>query len=134
MPIKFEVAELKNWINKQLERTDERADARFKDALCRSLDYVLENEQENYCVTDFKNWINQQLKSCDESIHDKHKEGFCITIEHVLYKTERYKGYTDNYWIKNGFREWMAAGEPDFPERYKYYYGPTAQQYNRHYF
>jgi hypothetical protein len=134
MQIKFEIAELEHWINQQLERTDECANERFKDALRRSLAYVCDSRKEKHSVSDFKNWINTHLESADESLHDQHKEGFSMALEHVLFKTGRYKGYSDNYWIKTGFAKWMADGRPDVADISLYTYGPTGQQYNRHYY
>jgi hypothetical protein len=132
MPITFEVTELVSWINKNLERTDEFANQPFKEGLRNALDQVLTYQQDNVNVDDFKEWTNQQLKSVD--FNDKHKAALCITIEHILLAAHHYKGYNDNYWVQKGCREWFAAGQPEGEEKNKYMYGPTGQQYNRHYY
>jgi hypothetical protein len=85
-------------------------------------------------VEDFKNWINKQLERTDPYADDKFKAALCSVLEYALKMANRYKGYNDNYWLKAGFDEWRNAGEPDFPEKEKYIYGPTGQRYNRHYY
>jgi hypothetical protein len=85
-------------------------------------------------IVELKDWVNQQLERTDDFADDKFKAGLCCVIEHVLTTTNRYKGYNDNYWLKSGFQEWRKAGEPGFPEKNKYCYGPSGQRYNRHYY
>jgi hypothetical protein len=85
-------------------------------------------------VEDFKQWVNQQLERTDNFADDKFKAGLCSAVEHVLQTANRYHGYTDNNWIRTGYQEWLAAGQPDYPDKDKYVYGPTGQQYNRHYY
>jgi hypothetical protein len=92
------------------------------------------SSKKNFNVQQFKVWINQQLKRTDEFATDKFKSGLCIALEHVLQQTGQYKGYNDNYWQEKGFREWLAAGQPDFPEKDRFIYGPTGQKFNRHYY
>lgn len=132
MATTFEVTELQNWIQQQLQRTDEFADESFKSALHMALGQVLPGIQDHYPIAAFKDWTNQLLASSD--LNDKFKAGLCVTLEHILHKNNCFHGYNDNYWIQKGCREWYAAGQPDFPEKNKYCYGPTGQQYNRHYY
>jgi len=41
-------------------------------------------------------------------------------VEAILMDTGNYKGLNYNYWLDKGYDEWIAAGQPDFPEKYKY--------------
>lgn len=85
-------------------------------------------------IAAIKEWINKQLERTDEFADDKFKAGMCHVLEHILTKANRYHGYTDNYWIRTGYHDWLAAGEPGYPEKEAYVYGPTGQKYNRHYY
>ena len=68
----------------------------------------------------FKNWANEQLKRTDEYATQEFKAGICTGLERVLHDSGNYNGFNHNYWNATGFKAWLAAGEPDFPEKNKY--------------
>lgn len=85
-------------------------------------------------IQEFKEYINHQLKRTDSFANDSFKAGLCTALEHVLHNANSYKGYNQNYWIEKGCQEWQKNGEPDFPEKDTYIYGPKNEKYNRLYF
>lgn len=87
-----------------------------------------------YKIDEFKQWVNAQLKRTDEFANDIFKSALCTELEHVLKNCNSYQGYNDNYWLQQGWNEWRAAGEPDFPEKNKFIYGPSGQRFNRQYY
>lgn len=91
-------------------------------------------QKNTFKVEEFKTWVNQQLKRTDDFANDEYKAGLCAALEHVLQNSNRYQGYNDNYWLQKGWQEWRNAGEPDFPLKDQFIYGPTGQRFNRHYY
>lgn len=92
------------------------------------------HKKNTFKVQEFKAYINDQLKRTDTYANDNFKAGLCIALEHILKQCNCYEGYNDNYWLEKGAEEWLRAGEPDFPEKNQFIYGPTGQQYNRIYY
>lgn len=75
---------------------------------------------------------NKQLRSGEWS--DEQKKMICLVLEDLLHKADVYAGFNDNYWLAIGCTEWHENGEPNFPEKEKYIYGPSNQRYNRFYY
>jgi len=64
---------------------------------------------------------------------DEYKEAICRMTEKALHLANAYEGYNDLYWMKQGWSEWRAAEEPDFPEKDKYIYGDMGKFSRRYY-
>jgi len=80
---------------------------------------------------------NRLLKLDDPTMTTDEKRGVACLLEHVLHSTDNYKGFNWNYWLAIGFQEWQDAGEPNFPEKDKYIYGPIGKElgeYDRTYY
>lgn len=90
--------------------------------------------KKTFRITEFISYVNSQLKRTNEPTNDSYKEGMCDLLEHILHLNNAYNGYQHNYWMQQGYQEWIAAGRPDFPEKYKFIYGPSGQQFNRYYY
>ena len=90
--------------------------------------------KKTFNIQSFKAYVNQQLMRKDHQATDQFKEGLCVILEHVLMVANVYHGFNDNYWRAEGYDAWKAAGEPDFPEKNAFLYGPSGQRYNRHYY
>jgi len=62
-------------------------------------------------VTYVKDLINKRLAN------EKHTGGEKYTaamiLEEILHTTGNYKGYTHNYWVEQGYTEWINAGKPE---------------------
>ena len=84
-------------------------------------------------VLDLLKYANEQLARTDKWADDQFKSGICVFIEHILRNANCYAGYNDTYWMKQGCKEWIAAGEPDFPEKDKYIFGPLGK-FSRFYY
>ncbi len=86
-------------------------------------------------VQKLKDYANEQLARTDEFADTKFKAGICVMIEHFLIHTGNYHGYNDQYWLKQGYKEWEEAGKPEtWPEKDKYIYGPSGCKYSRIYY
>ena len=90
-------------------------------------------------VADLLEWGNAQLAREDEFADQKFKAGVCVLLEKALHESGNYQGYNQIYWLKQGYQEWRAAGEPDFPEKEKYTFGEggktgTFGEYSRIYY
>lgn len=90
--------------------------------------------KKTFRITEFVSYVNSQLKRTNEPTNDSYKEGMCDLLEHILHLNNAYNGYNHNYWLEQGFQEWITAGRPDFPEKNKFIYGPSGQEYNRKYY
>jgi len=77
---------------------------------------------------------NKHLARTDDGATQEFKIGVAVLLERILHNTGNYEGYNHNYWLKQGFKEWQDAGEPDFPEKNKYIYGPDGGEYDRVYY
>jgi len=53
-------------------------------------------------------------------ISQEEKSGVSALLEEILHATNQYKGFNDIYWRKTGYRLWVEAGKPDFPEKKKF--------------
>jgi hypothetical protein len=90
--------------------------------------------KKTFRINDLLNYVNDQLKRTDQHASDSFKEGMCVLLEHVLNNAKAYEGYNHNYWLQQGYDEWVKAGKPGFPEKNQFIYGPTGQKFNRYYF
>lgn len=70
---------------------------------------------------------NQYLR---ESPDDRKAERLAIHnfVAHLLMEARSYRGFQYLYWADKGYNAWKLAGEPDFPEKDRYIYGPTGDQ------
>lgn len=91
-------------------------------------------EKQTFRVEVFKDWVNDQLKRTDDFATDRFKAGLCHALEYVLKQCHCYHGYMDNYWGQIGWQQWIEAGEPDFPDKEQFMYGPSGQKYARSYY
>jgi hypothetical protein len=57
-----------------------------------------------------------------ESLPEGSKD-VCLLIETLLHETGNYNGYTNWYWAKGGYTEWVDAGKPEGILKSKFY-GP----------
>jgi len=63
------------------------------------------------------------------------RRGVAFLIEELLHQARRYQGFGYVYWLnEGGFKAWQAAGEPDWPEKEKFVYGPGGDEYRRIYY
>lgn len=76
--------------------------------------------------------LNSQLARTDLS--DVEKRILCDVLEDVLHKTDNYSGFNHRYWASVGYRQWVDAGGPGFPEKEKFILGPSGQEHNRFYY
>lgn len=65
------------------------------------------------------------------TLTSEEKQGVCELLEFVLHESGNYAGYNDNYWLTVGYKEWKDAGEPGFPEKELYIYGPKKKSDSR---
>ena len=56
----------------------------------------------------------------NDQLTQEEKKGIAFLLEDVLHASNRYNGFNDTHWLKQGYREWVAAGKPDFPEKKKF--------------
>ena len=84
--------------------------------------------RKTFDVGEFRNWVNSLLDN--DRLSQDEKRALCMAVEHALHETNNYKGYNQIYWMKAGYQEWQAAGEPGFPEKQKF----LGLEYDRHYF
>jgi len=84
-------------------------------------------KRKTFSVEEAKTKANEWLA---RDVSQEEKRGVCFLIENILHRTGNYKGFSYNYWDEKGFKDWLDAGEPDFPEKSKYI-GP---EYSRHYY
>lgn len=74
-----------------------------------------------------KNLVNEFMKNSADGATAERSLLQAIT-EKLLMSTNSYRGFNYLYWSAQGFNEWMEAGEPDFPEKDKYIYGPSGDR------
>ena len=46
-------------------------------------------------------------------------------VKSLLFDAQCYRGYNYLYWESIGYKEWCDAGQPDYPQKYRYIYGPS---------
>ena len=88
-------------------------------------------------VEKIKVYANSMLARTDKFATVEFKAGIAIMIELILMSTNNYRGFQYNYWNDKGYKEWHDAGEPNFPEKDKYIYGPKGKdnaEYDRTYY
>ncbi len=66
--------------------------------------------------------INGRIKT-SASVEVRRELGLLAT--ELLSAVNSYGGYNYNYWLKQGYQEWLVDGMPEFPEKEKYILGPT---------
>ena len=99
-------------------------------------------KRKTFEIEKLKEYANTQLARTDDTATADFKSGVAVMLQRVLFDTNNYNGYQHLYWDKQGYQEWVAAGEPDFPEKYKYIYGGEGKtledfkdrEYNRRYY
>ena len=70
-----------------------------------------------------------------DTLTKEEKSGVCFLIEELLNQARRYKGFNYTYWIKlGGFEKWQEAGQPDWPDKAKFVYGPDGSDFDRFYY
>lgn len=57
------------------------------------------------------------------------REGIICMMEYVFHQSNSYGGYSNLYWLKQGYEEWRKAGEPNFPEKIKFFGDDTRRVY-----
>lgn len=86
----------------------------------------------NVSVKDLLDSFNEKLAS--PFVSEDIKRVYCIIIEDILHNTKNYKGYSNLYWINQGWKEWNDDNKPydnngNIPEKYfgkeysRIYYG-----------
>lgn len=88
------------------------------------------NKRKCIKIDDFRDEVNRLLSLHNENISQEFKKGICGIWEHFSMETGNYNGYQYVYWAQKGFAEWQKAGEPDFPEKQKYF----GKEYDRRYY
>ncbi len=78
-------------------------------------------------VEELRLYANKLLKN--SKLSQEFKNGVCTMIEHVLHDTGNYAGFSYTYWNEVGYKLWIAAGQPGFPEKQKY----IGNEYDRYY-
>jgi hypothetical protein len=66
----------------------------------------------------------------NEDISQQEKSGIACLLEEVLHATNQYQGFNSLYWLTVGYKKWVEAGKPDFPEKHKF----LGQEWDRHYY
>jgi len=71
---------------------------------------------------DFKEETNRILNVPENNVvTQEFKSGICSVFEHFAMATKNYNGFYHTYWMNKGYKEWETAGEPDFPEKTKFF-------------
>lgn len=70
-------------------------------------------------------YINSRLEA---NIQQGEKQALCVIAEKLLMNSNMYAGFSNNYWTKQGYREWMESGQPEGPEKKKFIIGPIAAE------
>lgn len=88
-------------------------------------------------IADILTEANRLLKL--ETISQGEKQGICCLLESILQKADVYNGFNNLYWLSIGCTEWHEVGEPDFPEKNRFIYGPEGEngpwgEYSRFYY
>ncbi len=68
--------------------------------------------------------VNEFMATSPDSMKDARNRLASLT-KSALFASKKYKGFNFNYWLKQGCDEWRAAGEPGFPEKDRFIYGPS---------
>ncbi len=79
-----------------------------------------------------KDRINTQL--AEPSFSQPEKMRLCFLLEDVLHQSNNYNGFQFNYWNDGGYKAWLTAGEPSFPEKEKYITNNKKEEYSRIYY
>jgi len=74
--------------------------------------------------------VDQANHYLRESPDDRKPERQAIHdfVAHLLMEARSYRGFQHLYWSDQGYQEWKAAGEPDFPEKDRFIYGPSGDR------
>lgn len=79
-------------------------------------------------VEELKEYANKLL--LNPRLSQQFKDGVSTMIEHVLHKTGNYEGFQYTYWNNVGYKLWIEAGKPSFPEKQKF----IGNEYDRTYY
>jgi rhodanese-related sulfurtransferase len=80
------------------------------------------NGKKSIKFEDFKAEVNRILNVPEnQTVTQEFKAGICSTFEHFAMATKNYNGFGHTYWMEKGYKEWHDAGEPEFPEKQKYF-------------
>jgi hypothetical protein len=71
-----------------------------------------------------KEVVNQFMKDSPADAKPMRQLLASIT-EKALMAANEYRGFNYQYWLAQGCQEWRNCGEPDFPEKYFFIYGPS---------
>jgi hypothetical protein len=78
--------------------------------------------KKNIKFEDFKEEVNRLLNVPEnQHVTQEFKAGVCAMFEHFAMATGNYGGFGHTYWMQKGYQEWKEAGEPEFPEKRKYF-------------
>ena len=72
-------------------------------------------------VEGLKNRINNLLTLPDGpgpfGMNNDKRQALASLLESILHETSNYRGFSHNYWSKQGYNLWVEAGKPDFPQK-----------------
>lgn len=93
------------------------------------------DEKKTISIEWLRETINQRLASPNRTREER--MALAGVLEAALVEARRYRGFNSVHWLQEGgYDAWVAAGQPDFPEKKKFIHGTEdgSDNYRRFYY